>query len=185
MSDDDLINSLEQIRFKDFEEFRKTVLKTNTVNDFDYDDLSLSELKSKAVLGEIEEQNPSYTKYNVTLKTLLRALPTLEDYDENISYGTKNVFWSKMAGELNDGDAEKLVAFLDKFYHLKRYDRVPTYLTLNFALKNEVAWNAYAQDFMDDFLDPASLLYALRDVSEIKEQHLPLLKKRTNLRFYF
>ncbi len=177
MSDDDLINSLEQIRFKDFEEFRKTVLKTNTVNDFDYDDLSLSELKSKAVLGEIEEQNPSYTKYNVTLKTLLRALPTLEDYDENISYGTKNVFWSKMAGELNDGDAEKLVAFLDKFYHLKRYDRVPTYLTLNFALKNEVAWNAYAQDFMDDFLDPASLLYALRDVSEIKEQHLPLLKK--------
>ena len=176
MTFEDLINSLAQNRFKNFEEFKKTVLKKTGSDDFDYDDLSASELKSKAVLGEIEEQNFSSAKYNISLKTMLRGFLTISELESYSNSSAHEIFWSNMAGELNDKDAETLVSFLNEYYQL-RYQRVPTTWTLNFALKNEVAWKAYAKDFFDEWMPPVDLLNALSHVPEIKKRHLPLMNK--------
>lgn len=174
MSEDNFDAYLEEIGFKNFEEFRQALLNTDKIQDFDDSTLSDNDLKSKAKLAELNNLNLSAKKYNVSPEVLLRALPNMFEHEDDISISHRNIFWSKMAGELDDEDAENLILNMEKSYRLSDKSG-PLNLYLNFALKNDVAWDAYSERLLSSSFSPIVLINALRDIPKVQEKHLPLL----------
>ena len=96
-------------KFKNFEEFKKQILNQKHYRtDFDYDNLSESELKSKSILGVIE---PDIGKNGISVEDLISALPMVVRGGEYKQMS----FWSEMAGELNNEDAQYLINIIDKY----------------------------------------------------------------------
>lgn len=158
-------------KFKDFEEFKRRILNQKHYRaDFDYGNLSESELKSKSILGIIE---PDIGKNGVSVHDLISALPMVVKGREY----SHMAFWSEMAGELNNGAAQYLVNIINKFnhsYYLGRFAK--TELVLTFALKNEVAWNAFKEHLMSDYtVSGLNLLQALSKTKKVRDEVLPLM----------
>ncbi len=159
-------------RFEYFEDFKSEMLKQkNFIPSIDYDDLSEAALNSKSILGPI---SPNVGKDGIQVKDLLAGLDV-------VVYGDcyKKAFWSEMAAELDDKDAEYLIDALNKYFERNSLsDETIAELTLTFALKNEDAWQEYSQHFFErNNISAMELLYALRFAPRVKEEFIPLMHK--------
>lgn len=166
-------------KFENFDEFKQIAqVRKFGYQGFDYDGLSASELKSKAILGDLDKD---FNKGDGLYYDLLKALPVILE-DETQLY--KKMYWSGVAGDLNEADAQDLINVLSDLNDRGYIDSIDyKALIIPFALRNETAWQVYSEELMNDNVPPFFLLKALEYVPEVKEEVLPLLNKKFGEKF--
>lgn len=161
---EDIMNTDKYHQFNSFEEFKEKVEELN-VGVPDYMDMSDNEFKSKATLASlIDGQHNNY------LNTLIGSISII-DY-ANLH---QQFFWSNIAGDLSDSDAEKLLQEIKNYEN--KHGRVSNPAIIIFALKNNVAWNEYSDGLMRR-INKLTLLKALSYVYNIDDKFIPLMNKK-------
>lgn len=186
---DILFNSKPKKKFDNFDEFAKWTRefseKAQAPESFDFEELTESELKSKAILGKFDREDlllNDFSQENDELRAeaLYGALNFL---DSETHY--ENKLWSVEAAKINDPlITQSLIDLIKRKYDFKtgsdaaNYDRVfvPEDLLLSWAFNNNQVWKAFEGYLSQTELSPLSVLTALGRTPQIDNKLLPLVK---------